>query len=128
MSYTVALFGEAEKGEFRTAYFCQSLAQLADNLGHPPDESRGLHLAVQALLYRRQLIFFRVMEEGFSLQDYLLGLRFLQNNQFVSNLSAICLPGVGDSEIINATEPVCHIHDSLLITTESDLYDYLTTR
>ena len=126
MAYTVALFGESEKGEYRTAYFCQTLAQLAENLGHPPTESQGLHLVVQALLFRRNLIFFRVKEEGFSVQDYLLGLRFLENNQFVSNLAAICLPGVGDADIIDATEPVCDVHNSFLICTESDLYDFLT--
>ncbi|MFT4552975.1 MAG: hypothetical protein ACI9S8_001607 [Chlamydiales bacterium] len=126
MAYTVALFGESEKGEYRTAYFCQTLTQLAENLGHPPIESQGLHLAVQTLLFRRNLIFFRVKEEGFSVQDYLLGLRFLENNQFVSNLAAICLPGVGDADIIEATEPVCDAHSSFLICSESDLYDFLT--
>jgi hypothetical protein len=127
MAHTVALFGEAEKGEYRTAYFCQTLDQLAENLGHPPIESQGLHYAVQALLFRRNLIFFRVKEEGFSVQDYLLGLRFLENNQFVSNLVAIALPGVGDAAIIDATEPVCDIHNSFLICSESDMYDFLTS-
>ena len=49
--YNVALFGEAEKGEFRTAYFCQSLEQLEEALGHPPKESKGLTYAVQALMH-----------------------------------------------------------------------------
>lgn len=125
MSYTIALFGEAEKGEYRTAYFCQTLYQLAKNLGHPPPDSRGLYYAVQTLLFQRNLIFFRVREEGFSVQDYLLGLRFLANNQFVDDLTAIYLPGVGDSTILDATESVCYTHNSFLITTESDLYDLL---
>ena len=128
MSYTVALFGEAEKGEFRTAYFCQTLYQLAENLGEPPKESQGLHYAVQSLLYRRNLIFFRVREEGFSRQDYLLGLRFLEDSQFVSDLTAICMPGVGDYSIIEASEAVCYAHNSFFIHNEADLYDYLTDR
>lgn len=71
--YTMALFGEAEKGEYRLPYVCTSLEQLVDNLGNPPAQSKGLFYAIQALLYRRQLIFFRVQEEGFNLPDYLGG-------------------------------------------------------
>jgi hypothetical protein len=125
-TYTIALFGEAEKGDYRTAYFCRSLAQLLDFFGNPPPHSRGLHYAVQALLYHRDLIFFRVREEGFSYQDYLLGLNVLQKNEKISELSAICLPGVGDTDIIEAIAPVCAIYHSILITNESDFYDYLT--
>jgi hypothetical protein len=126
MTSTVALFGEAEKGEYRTAYFCQSVAQLANNFGNPPEESDGLHFGVQIILSECNLIFFRVQEEGFSVKDYLMGLRFLENNQFVSNLVGICLPGVGNVDIIDATAPVCSIHKSLIISTEADLFDYLT--
>ncbi len=127
MVHTVALFGEAEKGDYKTAYFCQTLSQLMDHLGEPPKESQGLHYAVQALLYRRNLIFFRVEEEGFSTQDYLLGLHFLENRQLIEELSAIFLPGVGDAGIIQATSPVCDVHKSLLITNESDFYDLITS-
>ena len=125
-NYMVAMFGEAEKGQFRTAYHCRSLPQLVDYLGNPPPESKGLYYAVQALLYHRDLIFFRVREEGFSLQDYLLGLHLLQTEEWEARISAICLPGVGDSEIMEALTPVCAVHHSILITTEADLYDYLT--
>lgn len=31
MIYTIALFGEAERGEFNTDYFCQNLAQLGQS-------------------------------------------------------------------------------------------------
>jgi hypothetical protein len=125
-THTVALFGEAEKGDYRTAYFCRTMAQLLDIFGNPPPNSCGLHYAVQALLYQRDLIFFRVREEGFSYQDYLLGLNELQKNETISELSAICLPGVGDVEIIEAIAPLCAIYHSILITNESDFYDYLT--
>lgn len=123
--YTVALFGEAEKGDYRTAYFCHTLAQLLENLGHPPPFTQGMFYAVQALLYHRDLIFFRVREEGFSHQDYLTGLHLLERDQSPTTISAICLPGVGDTEIIEAVAPVCATHHSVLITNEADFYDYL---
>lgn len=126
MMHTVALFGEAEKGEYRTAYYVETLGQLSDSLGHPPEDSEGLYYAVQALLYRRGVIFFRVKEEGFSIEDYLLGLHFLQNRDLVPQLSALCLPGMGNAHVIEASTPVLQMHDSLLITSQNDLYDYLT--
>lgn len=125
---TIALFGEAERGEFKTAYFCRSLEDLAVYLGEAPKDSQGIFFGVQALLYRCQLIFVRVQEEGYSHDDYRLGLRLLQNRDFIPRLSAIALPGVGDPNIIDASMPVCDIYKSLLITTEKDLYDYLTSR
>lgn len=125
MLHTVALFGEAEKGDYRTAYYVESIGQLADKLGQPPQESYGLYYAIQALMYRRGVIFFRVQEEGFSIDDYLLGLHFLQNKEMVPQLSALCLPGMGNAHVIEASTPVCRLHDSVLITSEQDLYDYL---
>ncbi|MBN4067175.1 hypothetical protein JYU14_03725 [Simkania negevensis] len=127
MPYTVALFGEAEKGEFRTAYFCRSLPQLADTLGHPPEQSQGLHFAVQVLMHEHQLVFFRVKEEGYSEDDYVLGLRFLKNKKMFPNLAAIGLPGVGEPSIYDATVPICRMYNGIIIATESDLYDYLTS-
>lgn len=126
MNYTIALFGEAEKGEYRVAYFCDSLEELVDNLGNPPPESKGLHYAIQTLLFQRNIIFFRVKEEGYSTQDYLQGLRFLENRQLIPHLTAICMPGVGDSEVIQSGTNVCHLYKGLLMLNEADLYDYLT--
>lgn len=125
-AYTIALFGEAEKGEYHTAYFCRSLSQLVDYLGNPPPDTRGLFYAVQALLFQRNLIFFRVKEEGYSQQDYMVGLNVLEKENLIRNVSAICIPGVGSAEIIHAITPVCLSYHSILITTEPDLYDYLT--
>lgn len=124
-SYNIALFGEAEKGEYRTTYFCKSLVQLVDNLGNPPPESKGLYYAVQVLLFQYNLIFIRVREEGFSVQDYFSGLKLLRNQNLIPEIAAICIPGVGSSEIIDATLPLCAVHHSIIITTEADLYDYL---
>lgn len=126
MKHTIALFGEAEKGEFSSLMFFQDIADLSDTLGNPPDESFGIPLAIQTLLYDRNLIYIRVKEEGFSTRDYLRGLRQLQNFSKVKSLSAICLPGVGDTQIINASANVCALHSSLLMIKERDLYDYLT--
>lgn len=124
--YTMALFGEAEKGDYRTAYFCRTLPQLVDYLGNPPPHSRGLYFAIQALLYKRHLIFFRVKEEGFSYHDYMVGVQKLEQDGLISEVSAVCIPGVGDKEIIHTVIPLCQSNHAILITTEPDLYDYLT--
>lgn len=126
MRQTIFLFGEAEKGDFCTPLVCRSLPQLAETFGNPPEESLGILYAVQALMFDRELIFFRVKEEGYSTSDYMRGIKLLKKKDAFHNLSAICMPGVGDAEIIDATNPICSIHHSLLITSEKDLYDYLT--
>jgi len=123
----IFLFGEAEKGDFCIPQLCKSLPQLAELFGNPPEDSLGILYAVQALLYKRDLIFFRVKEEGFSFADYMKGIKLLQNKELISSVSAICMPGVGDAEIIEATHPICTLHKSFLIVSERDLYDYLTT-
>lgn len=125
-NYTVALFGEADKGEFRTAYFCQTLTDLEYYLGNPPPQSKGLFFAIQTLLFHHQLIFFRVREEGYSIQDYLSGLSILQENMLPLPITAIGLPGVGNKEIIHATLPLYNSYHTILLMSESDLYDYLT--
>lgn len=126
-THTIALFGEAEKGDFSTAYFCQTLPQMLDCLGNPPPESRGLYFAIQSILFDYSVIFFRVREEGFSRQDYFSGLTFLKRQQLFPSILGICAPGVGNGEIINEIIPFCHSNHSVLITSEADLYDYLTT-
>lgn len=126
MRLTLALFGASEKGKFKTAYFCQTLDQLESYLGHPPPETQGLYLAIQALLFERNLIFFRVEEEGFSKKDYFHGLEALKNDKIFKDIHAVALPGVGDQAIIDETIKLCHVQHSLLILNEKDLYDYLT--
>jgi hypothetical protein len=129
MDHTVVLFGEAAKGDFQMGYFCKTLADLSDHLGEPPSkEAKGLMFAIQALMYKRDVLYFRVHEEGFSTNDYLKGLSSLEQWKTLPSLTAICLPGVGDAAIIDATLPVCQKHRSFLILTEQDLYDYMTCR
>ena len=127
MIYTIALFGEAEKGEFQTAYFCENLQQLDEFFGNPPSNSRGIHYAVQALLFKRQLIYFRVLEEGFSIQDYLTGVRLLEEQRLIPQINAVCIPGVGDPSLYNAFQPLCNLYKSIIITNEADFYDFLTS-
>src|SRR5580704_6333808 len=122
--FTMALFGESEKGEFHTPYYFESLPQLVDTLGNPPPETLGLYFAVQALLFRRNIIFFRVKEEGYSLQDYFTGMRLLKRN-LIPHLEAIGIPGVGNEEIIAALLPLCFAYHSILVLTEMDFYDYM---
>jgi hypothetical protein len=38
------------------------------------------------------------------------------------------MPGVGDEEVIEASSSICLLRKSFLITTEKDLYDFLTHR
>jgi len=125
MYYTIALFGESEMGRFHYPYFCNSVAQLADTFGNPPPDSQGLSLAIQALMYDRDIIFFRVEEEGYSLDDYLKGFEILKDKNRVKNLDAICIPKVSYHTIIDSLTPICKLHSSLIITTQKDLFDYL---
>ena len=123
----MALFGEAERGQFRKAHILMDLPQLIDVLGNPPEESEGLFFAIQALLFQRELIYFRVEEEGYSDIDYLFGIQQLKESFSTKRLHALCLPKVGEPKILDATRKLCEQHQSLLITTQKDLYDYLTS-
>jgi hypothetical protein len=125
---TIFLFGAAERGELCTPLYLTSLEQVLDFLGNPPENSDGIRYAVQALLYQQNLIYFRVAEEGFSTEDYIQGLRFLKQKNLHTSLTAIGMPGVGDQEIIQAAIPICHLHQSILLVSEKDLYDYLTAK
>lgn len=122
----LALFGEAEMGDFETPISCSNLQELLKKLGNPPPDSYALHFAVQALHYNHNLLFFRVREEGYSYKDYFGGLKLLERSGPQLELQAICAPGVGDRHLIDAIFNVCLIHQSILITSERDLYDYLT--
>jgi hypothetical protein len=126
MGQLVFLFGEAEKGHFCAPVLCRSLLELSETFGNPPEESQGLFYAIQALLYERGLIYFRVKEEGFSIEDYKRGLHMLRYREISLNPTAICMPGMGDGHIIDETSEICFLFHSVLITTEKDFYDYLT--
>lgn len=125
---TLFLFGSAEKGSFCQPIIIQSLLQLLEQLGQPPEASEGLFYAIRTLLFHQELIYFRVAEEGYSLDDYMAGLQWLRKASLRSRLSAICLPGVGNEEVIQMAATICHLHQCLLIVSAKDLYDYLTVK
>ena len=122
----IFLFGAAEKGATCLPITLHTLDDLLIQLGNPPAETEGIHYAIQALLFHYGLIYYRVNEEGFSYGDYMLGLKWLKKAPLHPHLAAICLPGVGDEEIIQSATTICHQHQSLLIVSQKDLYDYLT--
>lgn len=127
MKQTVIMFGEAGQGEFHSLLHMESVCHLADCLGNPPEDSQGILFAVQALLCDRKLYFVRVEEEGYSKADYFQGMALLKNSSLLASTAAIGLPGVGDSEIIDAATDICKPHSSILITSQQDLFDYLTS-
>ena len=114
-----------KKGNFEHLITVRPVPQLLDRFGHPPVHSWGIYYAIQALMHHCALLFFRVREEGFSRDDYLLGLNLLQKQKLVAQIDALCMPGVGSVEIIQAITPICDHYHSFLIISESDLYDYL---
>ena len=128
MSYTVAIFGEAEKGELASLNRITSPAQLNDILGSPPIGSEGLFIAIQFLLFKKSVVFIRVSEEGFSLENYFQGLYLLEKERDLPQITALCLPGVGDHIILEACNSFCNIHNALIISSQKDLFDYLTSR
>jgi len=128
MQGTVFLFGAAEKGAACQPISLRTLEDLFNLLGNPPSESEGIQYAIQTLLFHKNLIYFRVAEEGFSHNDYMLGLKWLKKTPLRPHLSAICLPGVGDEDVIEGATSVCLLHQCLLIVSQKDLYDYLTVK
>lgn len=126
MQHAIFLFGEAEKGELCTPKICKTVYQLAERFGNPPKGSEGLPYGIQMLLYNRILIYFRVQEEGFSLSDYRQGLKMLKNQKAFPKLSAICMPGIGDADIIKCAIAMCFLYQSIFMTSQKDLYDFLT--
>lgn len=125
---TIFLFGAAEKGSICRPISLTTLHELLDQLGHPPRETEGIGYAIQMLLFQQSLIYFRVTEEGYSFDDYMIGLRWLKKAPLHPHLSAICLPGVGDQELLQASTSICQLHRCMLIVSEKDLYDYLTAK
>ena len=128
MKYKMALFGETERGQFKTPYKCHSLDQLVDYFGNPPPDTHGIEFAIQALSFKYELIFFRVKQEGYSTDDYLYGIKYLEQRYKESTLDAIGLPGVGDYEILDATINLINRFKTILVISEKDLYDYVTSR
>lgn len=125
---TIFLFGASEKGVFRTPIHLYTIEELFNRLGSMPTHTEGIYYAIQALLFEKNLIFYRIEEEGSNLEDYRQGIRLLKQQPFQTTLSAICMPGMSDEEIVHEILPICYMYQSLLVVSEKDLYDYLTSR
>lgn len=123
MKSTFALFGEAEKGDYNKALLCHSQEDIDLYLGQ---KTPGISLATQALSHGYDVLFFRVKEEGFSIDNYVFGLHFLNTNAQTFNLVAISLLGVGDFYVIEAARSLCQKYHCFLFISDKDLYDLAT--
>lgn len=122
----IFIFGQAEKGVFCRPTYLKNVVDLLHNFGHPPELTSGISFAVQSLLLKKPCIFYRVEEEGYSLNDYLKGLDILKSDWENVKLEAIGMPGVGNPRVIENTERFCLKKRSLILVTQTDLFDYLT--
>ncbi len=123
MKPTIVVFGESEKGLYDTAYVCNSVSDLYEHLG---DGKSGISLAIQALMYNYSVIFFKVEEEGYSIDSYFFGLHFLNSQAAINYIVALALPGVGDRYVIEASYSLCRKYHCILLFRNHDLYDLLT--
>lgn len=124
MKTTLALFGEAEKGLYDTAHLCHNVEEMYHYLGNKT--TKGLSLATQGINHGYDILYFRVKEEGYSLDDYFFGLQFLNTHINDLSLSALSLPGVGDLYVIEAARSLCQKYQCLLLVSDQDLYDLIT--
>ncbi len=123
----IFIFGQAEKGVFCRPTYIKQVPDLFSQFGHPPEHSLGIPFAIQTLLLHKPCIFFRVEEEGYSFNDYLKGLDILKSDWEHMRLDAVGIPGVGSGELIEKAERFCFKKRSLILLSQKDLFDYLTT-
>jgi hypothetical protein len=122
----IILFGQAERGRMVTAYPCSTLERLFELFGEPPEGTKGLFFAIQTLLYHEPLLYFRVTEEGISLDEYLHGLQLICQPHFpLQEFRALFLPGVNADCVLEEGYKVCRSKQGLLLVDEADFYDIL---
>lgn len=119
------IFGESEKGVLCRPTLCNTIVDLFQNFGHPPEGANGLFCATQTVLMKKPCVFFRVKEEGYSLDDYLKGLDILKNDWKGVTLQGIGIFGCSDKDVIEKTERLCLQRRSLILINQSDLFDIL---
>ncbi len=124
MSYVFCLFGESRRGIFGEPMLFSELEELSLVLGEPLEGRAGGHDAIQILLYQYKLLFFRVQQEGVSLEDYYKGFTWLQKSS--SPVTAMKLPGVGNRAVLGAAHAICQEKGSILVIDETDFYDFAT--
>ena len=93
MKETVIIFGEAEKGDFGTLIPIDTLPQLASRLGNPSEGALGIHLAIGAMMFNKNTIYYRVEEEGVGTKGYLHGLSLLLKGGSIPRLTALAPSG-----------------------------------
>ena len=113
----IAIFGESKAGEFNKLFSIKTLPDLATHLGEPTETGVAIHMAIQALLCKQQLLFYKVREEGGHSDQYLPGFKLIK-----TAITAIALPGVSSPTLLESAKRLA----PLLILTEQDLYDFMT--
>ena len=123
---TILIFGESKEGQFQKLLFINSLPKLATILGEPTETGIGVHIAIQAMLYNLEVLFYKVKEEGSDEDAYLQGFRLIEKEAPSLILGAIALPGASTPKILEIANSLCDLHNSLILSNERDLYDYIT--
>jgi hypothetical protein len=121
----VLIFGESKKGEFLKLFYINTLPDLSTLLGEPTETGIGIHMAIQSLLFHKEVLFIKIAEEGYSTDHYSLGIKEINKNPELI-ISAIALPGVGSSKILKEASLLAKKKNALLLLTEKDLYDLMT--
>lgn len=100
------------------------LEELSLVLGEPIEGRSGVKDGIQALLYQYQLMFFRVQQEGLSVEDYYQGFAWIQKSRMP--ITAMKLPGVGSRGLLASANTICLQKGSILVIDEIDFYDFAT--
>lgn len=123
----IAIFGEAEIGSFKSLITLNSIPELTDKLGRPTKKGIGIHMAIQAILYDREILYYRIPnEEEPSCKEYLHGLNLLGRSTFINPLVAIALPAVNHRDILYRAKHLCHHCKILFLPNERDLYNFIS--
>lgn len=128
MRHLISIFGVAQQGDFYRHIPLKSLDELLLTLGHSTEGSIAIELAIQALMHKRPILFYRIKEEGFENDAYFKGIEELKKRDVKAPLSALALPGVGSQEVIHEATLFCKKGSSILIMNTQDFYDYITQK
>lgn len=121
----IACFGQTSKGRFGQPYYLKNAKSILSILGKVPEDTLGMPFALEMLKAHKDILFFRVAEEGLSLDDYLRGLQFLKKNCIQKRLLGIYLSGCFDKEVVSLAVRICNWHKSILLATQKEMIDYL---
>lgn len=122
---SIVIFGESTKGEFLNLFPIRTLPDLSTFLGGPTSSGIGIHMAIQSLLFEKEVLFIKVFEEGYDLDHYSLGLKEIDRNPDLL-IDAIALPGAGSNEIVKKASLLAKKKKAFIVLTEKDLYDFMT--